>query len=262
MCITANSPHRLEVLGVAFDNLDSQQVRERLDEAIRQRKPCNVCSVNASLLVEARRNRFLRRVHETAPLLLVDGMAIYYASQLLGTPLRESLSASLLLFDVLEMARQKGYAVYLLGAREDILPSAVVRVRDMYPDIRIVGWHHGYFDMTDAEAVVEDIRRSQADILLVGMSTPLKERFAWHYLAATGVPVCMGVGGMFDILAGRCRLAPPLVRRLCLEWLYRLVQEPGRLWKRYATTIPVFLWLLTAQLVRSRRAAAVRLGKT
>ena len=213
---------------------------------------------NVAVLVESRQDESLRTAWESADLVTVDGMAIYYSSHLLGTPVPEAVSASLLFFELLALARDKGLSVFLLGAEDEVVRAASAWAAATYRPLRIAGVHHGYFEPDRAGEVAELIRRSAPDILLVGMSSPLKERFVQAHRDAMGVPVTLGVGGMFDIAAGRCRLAPKLVRKMCLEWLWRLAQEPRRLWRRYAVTNTVFLGLLLREIARLQLAQRAR----
>lgn len=244
---------RVEFLGLSFDNLTLAEALERIERFIRDGTPRKIFTPNVALLMWARRDESLRQVYRTCDLVTVDGMAIYYAMRLLGIPIKESVSASLLFFPLLDLAQQKGYGVFLLGAKPDVVQEAVQRLQMQFPRLRIVGWHHGYFDLKAADPIVDLIRQARPDILLLGMSSPLKERFVEKYLSTMQVPVSIGVGGMFDIAAGRARFASPLVRKLCLEWLYRLVQEPRRMWKRYLTTNPAFILLVLRELLRRKR---------
>ena len=241
---------KVEFLGLPFDDLSVEEALDRIEEFIDEGVPRKIFTPNVFLLLAAREDGFLRSVYRSCDMLTVDGMAIFYALRLLGTPVKASASASLFFYPLLERARQKGHGVYLLGAREEIVREAVERIEAQYEGIRIVGWHNGYFDVNDASEIVEDIRRAKPDVLLVGMSSPLKERFVVNYLHEMNVPVSLGVGGMLDIAAGRAQFAPNWIRKLCLEWLYRLVQEPKRMWRRYATTNPVFCWLVLKELVK------------
>jgi len=172
---------------------------------------------------------------------------------LLGTPFKESLSASLLYFPLMELAHRKGYRIYLVGAKEEILARCAENLQEKYPGINIVGKRDGYFNHeAPPEEFLRDVRAKKPDIMFVAMSTPYKERFLDANLEEMNVPVSIGVGGMFDITAGAATFAPSWIRKLCLEWLYRLIQEPRRMWRRYWTTNSVFLWLLLVELVRRR----------
>ena len=243
---------RVEFLGLGFDDLTLAESLDRMEEFIREGKPRRIFTPNVALLMWSRQDRFLHDVYRSCDMVTVDGMAIYYALHLVGTPVRESLAASLMFYPLLERARDKGYGVYLLGAKESVLQDAVRNLQQQYPGLRIVGSRNGYFDIDNAADVAEHIREARPDILLLGMSTPMKERFATKYLEAMNVPVTLGVGGMFDIAAGIATFAPKWIRVLCLEWFYRLVQEPRRMWKRYLTTNIPFLWLVQKELVRRR----------
>ncbi|MDQ1295298.1 MAG: N-acetylglucosaminyldiphosphoundecaprenol N-acetyl-beta-D-mannosaminyltransferase [Actinomycetota bacterium] len=245
----ASSAQR-SLFGLQFDDVDRVQALDRLDEYIRSGEPHLVFCANVSALVMWRRTPLLRRVYRETDLLTVDGMALYYASRLLRTPVRQSVSGSFLFWDLLGLCESRGYRVFLLGARQEVLGRAESRLARLHPALRVVGSHHGYFSHENELEIAEEIRETNPDVLLLGMSSPLKERFAWTHRERMGVPVALGVGGMFDIAAGLHRRAPAWVQVACLEWLWRMGQEPRRLWKRYATTNSVFLALLARELIR------------
>jgi N-acetylglucosaminyldiphosphoundecaprenol N-acetyl-beta-D-mannosaminyltransferase len=159
-----------------------------------------------------------------------------------------------LMWELLKRADHRGYRVYFLGATPDVLGLVLDRVRRELPGVVVAGAHHGYFSDDEAEAVATDITRASADILLVAMPTPRKERFIHAYLGSLGVRVAMGVGGSFDVVAGVTRRAPSWLQRVGLEWAYRLAQEPRRLFKRYAVTNTKFIVLVGAELLRRRRS--------
>lgn len=240
---------RINFLGLPFHDMTMQEVLRRIEAFIAERVPRKIFTPNVALLVWSRRDPFLRAVYRSSDLLPIDGMAIYYASRILRPPFTQSLSASLLFFPLLELAQSKRYRVYFLGAREDVLTVAIKNLRLEYPTLEIVGWHNGYFDMDDTDEIVDEIRHAEPDILFVGMSSPRKEQFVERNLESMNIPVSIGVGGMIDIAAGEAKFAPNWIRVLCLEWFYRLVQEPRRMWKRYFTTNSVFLWLVFRDLL-------------
>jgi N-acetylglucosaminyldiphosphoundecaprenol N-acetyl-beta-D-mannosaminyltransferase len=162
------------------------------------------------------------------------------------------------LYGMLCRGNEKGYRVYCLGASEGVLTAAVGRIAVEYRHVRVVGQRHGYFTPVEEPTIVAAIAKAQPDILLVGISSPKKEAFLARWSDRLGVPVCHGVGGSFDILAGRVRRAPLAWQRLGLEWLYRVKQEPRRLWKRYLVTNSCFCGLLIAQLLRQLAARLQR----
>lgn len=243
---------KVEILGLSFDNLTMQEALATIGQFIQERRPRKIFTPNVQLLIWSRKDPFLHKVYQSCDLLTVDGMAIYYASKLLGTPFKASLSASLMFIPLLKIAEQKGYRVYLVGAKDAVVRKAVDNIKNDYPRINIVGWHHGYFDVTAPGELISDIKTKRPDILLIGMTSPMKELLVETNLLEMNVPVSLGVGGMFDIAAGEADFAPDWIRKICLEWFYRLVQEPRRMWRRYLYSNSVFVWLILKELVCRR----------
>ena len=154
-------------------------------------------------------------------------------------------------------AAERGYRVYFLGAKQEVLDRMLDVFLTRFPNLAVAGAHHGYFRRGDEEALAEAIRATSPDLLFVGMGTPAKEYWIDRNYEAAGAAVSMGVGGSFDVHSGLVRRAPVWMQRLGLEWLYRLLQEPRRLWRRYLTTSSIFLGevflrLLKRPFVRSR----------
>lgn len=241
---------KVPLFGLDFDNVTMDEALDTIDDFIASRTPHMIFCPNVALVVWARQDPFLRGVYRSCDLLPVDGMGVYFASHLVGRPLKESVSAVLMFWPLLERAVDKGYGVYLLGAKPEVLREAESNLLRAYAGLRIVGSHDGYFTQSDEPLIVADIQRCRPDILFLGMSSPKKEGFAARQLDAMGVPVVLGVGGTFDIAAGAVRLAPGWIRRSGLEWMYRLFQEPRRMWRRYLTTNTVFLGMVLAALLR------------
>jgi N-acetylglucosaminyldiphosphoundecaprenol N-acetyl-beta-D-mannosaminyltransferase len=249
---------RVDLFGLSFDRVTMDQALARIEEFIQEGTPHKVFCPNVALLVWARKDEELRRVYQTCDLLPVDGMGIYYASRLLGDPLPEMVSAVLLFFRLIERAAANGYKLYLFGSRQEILEKAIQNLKQQYPTLNIVGYRNGYFTANDEPQIVQEIAQARPDILFVGMSSPLKERFVERNLQRMGVPVCLGVGGSFDIAAGVYKLEPRWMSKAGLAWFYRLIQEPRRMWKRYLTTNTVFVGLVFKALVTRRLLARLR----
>lgn len=225
------------------------QAVESCERAIADGRSMTVGVVNAAKVVNLRRDPALRAAVTSCDLLLADGQSVVWASRLLGLPLPERVAGIDLFTQLLlraDVARQR---VYFLGGTQDVLDGVLDRVRREHPGIHIAGSQHGYFDVDDASEVAQDIRDSAADMLFVAMTSPRKEVFLDTWGQSLDVRVCHGVGGSFDVLAGKTRRAPERWQRLGLEWLYRVKQEPGRLWKRYLFTNLRFLGLTASELV-------------
>jgi N-acetylglucosaminyldiphosphoundecaprenol N-acetyl-beta-D-mannosaminyltransferase len=229
-----------------------------VDESVRTRERLQVGVVNAAKIVNMRRNPELRADVLSSHVVIADGMSVVWASRLLGCPLPERVAGIDLMHGILAQGQGRGYRVYLLGATEEVLAAASRRIQELYPGVAIVGRHHGYFSDAEAEAVARAIAASRADVLFVAMTSPRKERFLARWSGSLDVPVLHGVGGSFDVLAGKAKRAPLVWQRLGLEWLYRVKQEPGRLWRRYLTTNVAFVALVAGEV--ARRAAGRQPG--
>jgi N-acetylglucosaminyldiphosphoundecaprenol N-acetyl-beta-D-mannosaminyltransferase len=157
---------------------------------------------------------------------------------------------------LLELAERRAYGVFILGARHDVLETAVGELRRLHPELRIAGHRDGYFADGESAAVAGQVRESGADILLVAMSSPRKEYWLARFGRETGVPFIMGVGGAIDVVAGVARRAPLWMQRAGLEWLFRFVQEPRRMGRRYLVTNTRFAALLAREVYRRRLRGA------
>ncbi len=236
------------LFGVPLHALTMEQVLDRVDEAIAHRERLLIGVVNAAKLVNMTRDPALRRAVLDANMILADGMSVVWASRLLRQRLPERIAGIDLMLAMLDRGQRMGRRVYCLGASQEVLDAAVARMVAWYPGIVIAGRRHGYFDVSEEAEIAAEIRASRADILLVAMTSPKKEEFLARWFRHIEVPVCHGVGGSFDVLAGKVRRAPKSWQRLGLEWLYRVVQEPRRMWRRYLVTNTLFCGMLLREL--------------
>lgn len=240
----------VNLFGVPVHDVTMSQALGIVDEAITSRKRLHIGVVNAAKIVNMHRDEALRQDVLQSSLILADGIAVVWASRVLGNPLPERVTGIDLMSGMLALGNERGYSVFLLGASEDVSAAVAGRVRREFPGVKLVGRHHGYFKGADEPKVAQAIAEAKPDILLVAMTSPLKEKFMAKWVDQTDIPVFHGVGGSFDVFAGKVQRAPPGWQRLGLEWLYRLKQEPGRLWKRYLVTNSVFCGLLIKELWR------------
>jgi N-acetylglucosaminyldiphosphoundecaprenol N-acetyl-beta-D-mannosaminyltransferase len=207
--------------------------------------------VNTAKIVNQRRDPGLREALLTCDIVNADGMGVVLASRLLGTPMPQRVTGIDLFFNLLARSSERGEPVFLLGAEPDIVEKAAAELRTQYPGLKLAGWHHGYF-WDDEAGMVQRIQESGAKLLFVGITSPMKERFIHRWRGQLGVRFAMGVGGAFDVLAGKTRRSPRWMQRVGLEWLFRLMLEPGRLGKRYLVTNTVFCVLLITEWMKRR----------
>lgn len=238
------------LFGIRIDALTMDQTVERCLRAVRDREPLEIGVVNAAKLVGMRRDPRLAEAVTGCDLVLADGQAVVWASRLLRSPLPERVAGIDLFMRLLAAAETEGVPVYFLGARGHVLERMLDRVHRRFPALVVAGHRDGYFTDDEQSAVADAVRDSGAAMLFLGMTSPKKEMFTAGYGKQTGVWLVHGVGGSFDILAGVTRRAPRVWQRLGLEWLYRLLQEPRRLARRYLTTNAAFVLMTARELLR------------
>lgn len=234
-------PHRATLFGLPLDLLTMDETLARCRELILAGRPAQHVALNAAKVLLAQDDVSLREIIRRAAIVNADGQAIVWAGRMLGVPVPERVTGIDLMERLLRLAEMEHWPVFFLGAREDVSKRFIQRVRDRHPRIAIAGAAHGYFD-NDTE-IAETVGRSGAQLLLVALPSPRKEFFLAKQLPRMGALLAVGVGGSFDVWAGRVRRAPAWVQRVGLEWAFRLLQEPRRMWRRYLIGNPRFLLL-------------------
>jgi N-acetylglucosaminyldiphosphoundecaprenol N-acetyl-beta-D-mannosaminyltransferase len=209
-------------------------------------------ALNVAKFVSMRLDPVLAADVTNSDVISIDGMGIVWGARALGLPVKSRVPGIDLLNEILALCERESFKPYFLGATPTVLKRAAQRVLDKHPSIAFAGLRNGYFTREQESEVVCEIRSSRADCLFIGIPSPRKERFLASHRDALGVPFIMGVGGSFDILAGAVRRAPVRMQHSGLEWLYRLYQEPGRMWWRYAMTNTLFAGILAQAIVRQR----------
>ena len=250
-----SAPHRV-LFGLPIDAITLSQAVQRCDAAIVGRKEIVVGVVNAAKIVNLRKDPHLRNSLLDCDMILADGQSVVWASRFLGRPLPERVAGIELFESLLALADRDGRSIYLLGARPEVLTALIDHIAEHFPGAVIVGSRDGYFEDHEGAEIARDIADCNPDMLFLGMVSPKKEIFLGTYGRELPVPVMHGVGGSFDVLAGVTRRAPRSWQKLGMEWAYRLKQEPGRLWKRYAKTNSRFIALTLAE--RFRPSAPLR----
>jgi len=228
------------LLGVRFDRLRRAEAHRALASAFGRGEAWRVYIVNAHTLNLAWRDASFRRVLNEADLLLNDGSGVKIASRLAGKPFPDNLVGTDLTPQLCEIAVRENVSVFLLGGHERVAQRAGERLQESIPGLRVSGTHHGYFSKAQTTSVVETINRSGAGILLVAFGNPLQETWIHENAASLRCDLCIGVGGLFDHLAGRLQRAPRWMRRAGIEWVHILLGQPHK-WRRYLIGNPLFL---------------------
>jgi N-acetylglucosaminyldiphosphoundecaprenol N-acetyl-beta-D-mannosaminyltransferase len=240
---------RITLMGCSIDNLTMEETLQTVEGFIHTGKPHQHVVVNVDKLVKASRDPELRRIINDCALVNVDGMPVVWASRLLGRPLKERVAGCDLFEALMRRAGEKGWRVFLLGAKEEVVSKVASTYRHKYPDLVLAGYRNGYWKGEAEEAdVVEQIRAARPDLLFVAISSPKKEQFLGRWQAEMKVPFAMGVGGTFDVAIGHVKRAPLWMQKSGLEWFYRFLQEPRRMFRRYFIEDMAFLWLFLKEL--------------
>jgi N-acetylglucosaminyldiphosphoundecaprenol N-acetyl-beta-D-mannosaminyltransferase len=241
---------RADLLGCPIDILTMAETVELVTEAMRRGKRLQHVALNVAKFVNMRSDPVLHADVVGSDLIGIDGMGIVLAARWLGLPVRERVTGIDLFGEILAVCVKEGFRPFLLGATPSVLQRTCDTIVARFPSIKIAGARDGYFRSDEEAAIVEQITNSEADCLFIGMPTPRKERFLASYRDQLGIPFIMGVGGAFDVFACRVSRAPDVIRSIGLEWLYRVYQEPRRMWWRYTKTNTLFAAILIDAAIR------------
>jgi N-acetylglucosaminyldiphosphoundecaprenol N-acetyl-beta-D-mannosaminyltransferase len=244
------NPERIEILGVPVDCVDMQQSLEAVDAMIQGNSPKTVIAVNPEKIIKARHDPGLLGLLKNAGLLIPDGIGAVVAAKILYGKSISRVPGSELMPEICKRSLSNGYKLFLLGAAPYVNEKAVAVLKEKYKGINIVGSQHGYYSEDELPGLIERINNSKADVLFIALGSPRQELWMEEYLPQLNVKVCQGVGGTFDVIAGKVTRAPLLFRKLNLEWLYRLLAQPKRLLRQ--TALPKFAYLVLKQKLMGR----------
>lgn len=230
---------RMNILGVLLDQTDYQKAYRQTERFLDSSGNKVIVTPNAEIVMAAQKNPELRAALNSADLCLPDGIGVVIASKILGKPLAERTTGFDFMMKLLELANKRSLSLFLLGGKPEVAEKAGEKISSMFPNVKIVGVHHGYFSENEEEAIIDSINHAKPDILLVAMGCPKQEIFMIKNKSKMQFKIAMGVGGSFDVLSGNVQRAPQFVQNIGLEWLYRLIMQPSRL-KRVGA-LPIFL---------------------
>jgi N-acetylglucosaminyldiphosphoundecaprenol N-acetyl-beta-D-mannosaminyltransferase len=231
-------PKRIELLGVPLDCVDITQALSAVEEMIQDDRPGTVIAVNPEKVIKARKSPVLLDPLREARLLIPDGIGVVMAARLLRLGKMKRVPGSELMPAICEQAARKGYRIFLFGGDPGVNRDTMIVLRRRFPGIQIAGGQHGYLKEEEMPGLIDRINASGAEVLFVALGSPKQELWMKQYIPRLNIKVCQGVGGTFDVLAGRVKRAPAVFRKIHLEWLYRLLSEPRRLVRQ--TALPRF----------------------
>lgn len=233
----------VDIFGCNVAAVNMSQTLEEIENVIQNRKLTQHVVINAGKVVLMNKDSKLKKIVSECPIINADGQSIVWASKFLGKPLPERVAGIDLMEELIKLSSIKGYGIYFFGAKEDVVKNVVTHYESLYPNLRVSGYRNGYFSKEEVPNIVSDMKKSNADILFVAFSSPNKEYWLADNINDIDIPFCMGVGGSFDVIAGKTTRAPKWMQDIGLEWFYRFIQEPKRMWKRYLVGNSTFIWL-------------------
>ena len=236
---------RIELLNTYVDNYSMSDTLDLILDNVEKDNQIHHVVVNAGKIVAMQDDPQLRKSVNESDLINADGQAVVWASRLLGKPIVERVAGIDLMENLVKLAHENGLKIFFFGAKEEVVKKVTQIYAERYSPQIIAGYRNGYFDKSEEESIADHIAASGAHILFVAISSPTKENFLFENKnRLSNVNFIMGVGGSFDVVSGKVKRAPLWMQKIGLEWFYRFLQEPGRMWKRYLIGNSKFIWLV------------------
>lgn len=236
--------------GVKIDNLSLQESLDYIEKILKGQKSHYIVTPNAAHIVLLQRDKDFKKAYKKASLALPDGMSLVWASRLMKARLKERIAGVDLIFSLCNIAVRKKHLIFLLGTRKETIGKAKNILQQQFPGLQIIGTQNGYFK--NNQKVIEKINMHQPDILFIGMGFPKQEKWIYKNISQLNVKVAVTIGGAFDLIAGKVKRAPIWMQNWGLEWLWRLIREPRRLWKRYIIGNTIFIWIVLKEFFKKK----------
>ncbi|OXM15081.1 WecB/TagA/CpsF family glycosyltransferase [Paenibacillus herberti] len=219
---------KVSIYGVPFSRMSMDETMEYLTNVIEAKRPSQIITANPIMVMMGLEDAGFHRMLREADLVVPDGAGVVWAAGHIGYPVKERVPGFDLLHRLFLEGEERGWSAYLLGTSQEVIDEAAAKLQAQYPGTRIAGTHHGFFGEKEDPEVIARIRAARPHMLFVARSATTQEPWITRYKQELGVPLIMGVGGSFDIIAGRLKRAPIFMQKLRLEWFYRLLQQPSR----------------------------------
>lgn len=258
------STNSFDVLGIRIHAVNIPEVLQQIDRVIKNKEKGYITVTGVHGIMESQRNDLIRAVHNHSFLTVPDGMPLVYVGRMKGYSAMSRCYGPDLMKAVMEASVSAGYTHYFLGGNEGVADDLKENMEKTHPGIKIVGTYTPPFrplNNQEKNELIAILKELKPHITWIGLSTPKQELFMHEYLSLLDTNVMIGVGAAFDIHTGRLLSAPPLMQKLALEWLYRLIKEPSRLWRRYLINNPLFIWNFLLQQLNLKRFPAVNFSE-
>jgi N-acetylglucosaminyldiphosphoundecaprenol N-acetyl-beta-D-mannosaminyltransferase len=243
---------KIDFLGIPIDALTMKETIDRIDYSIINNQRINHVVVNAGKVVMMKHDRSLYDSVVSCDLINADGQSIVWAARFLGKKISGRVAGADLMQELVKLAHEKGYKCYFFGAKEEVAKRIVEKYSREYGPEIIAGYRNGYYTKEEEQSIAQKIANSKTQLLFVAITSPKKENFLHDYRdILEGVNFTMGVGGTFDVISGFTRRAPVWMQNIGMEWFYRFLQEPGRMWRRYLIGNSKFIWLVIKEKFKS-----------
>ena len=218
----------VDIIGINIDTLNKTQVLETMLQFIKDSSTKAVFTPNSEIMMIAHTDDELKAILNSADLLIADGIGVVWASKILGYNIPERVTGYDTMSELFRIGSNGSISFYLLGSSQEVIEKAVHNIRVIYPNINILGYHNGYFNESEEKSIINEINSLKPDILFVALGAPKQEKWINNNKDHLHAKVCMGIGGCFDVIAGKVRQTPKIFQKLGLEWLYRLFKQPTR----------------------------------
>jgi N-acetylglucosaminyldiphosphoundecaprenol N-acetyl-beta-D-mannosaminyltransferase len=242
---------KVKILGLSFDNISMDELIEIIYKTIKNKEKKFIVTPNVDILIRTKEDKIFNKYVNSADILIADGMPIVWLSKLMKTPLKERVTGADLLPRLCKESRNNEVKIFLLGGEEGVPAKAKNRLEKLYENCNIVGYYSppfGKFSDNENQRIIEKINKSGANVLFVAFGSPKQEEWIYKNLSKLNVNIAVGCGAAIDFAAGKVKRAPLLLQKLGLEWLYRLLKEPKRLWRRYLIKGPKFFYYVYQEI--------------
>ncbi|MEM5875597.1 MAG: WecB/TagA/CpsF family glycosyltransferase [Candidatus Aenigmatarchaeota archaeon] len=245
-----NKYPKISILGFEIHKITYKDLILEIENFIKEKTPHTIVLLNPHLILEARKRPEYTNYIKNADIVTADGFGLLLAAKLLGDSFPERVTGTDLMYLIGEISQKKKYKIFLLGGKPGVAEKAKQKYEEKFPGINIVGIHHGYFSEDEESKIVNEIKMKAPDILIVCMGAYKQEMFIKKYINELNVPLCFGNGAALDFVSERLKRAPKWMQKIGLEWFWRLIQEPKRLWKRYLIGNTIFIFLVLEELIK------------